>query len=144
MKEIEKEKTKEEKERESRIMDVICLVGFLALAMVGLRMIQVVHANPQMDILIPSVFGWFLLVVGFVFFIAVIPILSAAYCHYPDKLKRLIILMIVPGLVVTLVVSGLDAEVDLTSFWTTFFAFGFCLAGSGIYLMLRRNVFWGN
>ena len=147
MKEREKEKTKEEKERESRIMDAVCLVGFLALAMVGLRIIQVVYKvvleNPQVNMFVPSVFGWFLLVVGFAFFIAVIPILDAAYRHYPDKLRRLVILMIVPGLAMMLVVSGRDARVDFTSFWMTFFAFGFCLAGSGIYLMLRRKIFWG-
>lgn len=130
MKQGMKLRTRSEQER---IFGIGSLIIFLVFAMVGLYIIASWAGARVIGMVI---------FVGFLFFsLLAVRFLDATYRHDPEKRRRLIWLLILPGALISLFVSGLDAEVRMTPFRMSFVGFGVCWALSGVYLLLRRNFY---
>jgi len=115
--------------QEDRIFWVIAMFVFLSISMLGLYLLQ---------FSLGSVLGWLLMVGGLLVFAKSIRLADQVYLHYPDKERRLVILLVASGVIIALLASGLEVEIRITPLRMTLAVFGILLVLSGAYLW-RRN-----
>ncbi len=116
---------------QDRLLGIIAVFIFLCIAVVGFYLLR---------FSLGSIPGWLMLVAGMLLFVEANRFTDRAYLHYPDKRKRIVLFLALSGVLIVLLVSGLDLEFKLTPIRMALAVFGILWAFSGVYLLIKRNL----
>ncbi len=121
--------------QQDMVFGAVGLLIFLVIGMVGLLIILQTAFWGSWGII-----GWILLGAGAILAIEVLQFIDKTYRLYPRELRKLILALIITGVAIGIVATGLEDKSRLTDFRMTCAVFGLCWAFSGVYLLLKRNV----